>query len=283
MTDRSFPDVPVVTPWPAGKRCAVLITFDVDVDSSWVRRGETDPVMLSMGHFEYEVGVPMILDLLDRFGIRTTFFVPGWVAERYTAMARSIVERGHEIGHHGYLHEPGGSFASPEDEEAALKRGFAALERELGVRPTGYRAPSWQYSTETLSILERFGIRYTSDLMDTLVPKYHRIDGRVSDMINLPVHWNIDDLTHIFYHISARKTILSTDEVFTRYKEEFDAMRAYGGLFTLTLHPRESGRPARLIMLKRFLDYVTSFQDVWIASPSEVVDYWRREHPLQPA
>jgi peptidoglycan/xylan/chitin deacetylase (PgdA/CDA1 family) len=280
MSSMPFPGgAPRETPWPAGYRSAFLITFDVDVDSGWLRRGVTDPVTLSMGRFEPKVGTPLILDLLADAGIKTTFFVPGWVAENYTPMAESLLKAGHRIGHHGYLHEPGSAFETEQHEEETIQKGLEALKRTLGVVPTGYRAPSWEFTPHTQAILERNGFSYTSDLMDTLVPDYHVIDGRRSNMLNLPVHWVLDDLAHIFYHISARKTILSTDEVLKRYVEEFDAMHAYGGLFVLTLHPRESGRPSRILMLKKFLDYVRSFNDVWIASPDEIVEYWRQTYP----
>src|SRR5581483_7880497 len=75
---------PVVKPWPKGKRCACLFTFDLDADVAWIHRGSDDPIALSMGRFESKVGVPLLLNMLDEFGIKSTFFVPGWVAERYT-------------------------------------------------------------------------------------------------------------------------------------------------------------------------------------------------------
>ena len=114
---------------------------------------------------------------------------------------------------------------------------FGRRATSFGRRPTSYRAPSWEYSRHTIGLLEKHGIEYTSDLMDTLLPAYHTIDGRRSQMMNLPVHWVLDDLAHFFYHISARKTMLSCRQVFDLYKEEFDGIRAYGGLFVLTMHP----------------------------------------------
>ena len=79
---------PVVRPWPKGKRCACLFTFDLDADVVWVHRGSDDPIALSMGRYESKVGVPLLLNLLDDYGIKSTFFVPGWVAEQYTPTHR---------------------------------------------------------------------------------------------------------------------------------------------------------------------------------------------------
>lgn len=82
---------PVVRPWPKGKRCACLFTFDLDADVVWVHRGSDDPIALSMGRYESKVGVPLLLNLLDDYGIKSTFFVPGWVAEQYTPTIEDIL------------------------------------------------------------------------------------------------------------------------------------------------------------------------------------------------
>jgi peptidoglycan/xylan/chitin deacetylase (PgdA/CDA1 family) len=270
---------PVVRPWPRGIRCACLFTFDLDAEVAWVFRGSNDPIALSMGRFESKVGVPMLLNMLDQYEIKSTFFVPGWVAEKYGATIEDILRRGHDIEHHGYLHEPPSTFTSAAQEEEALLKGIETLTRITGRRPRAYRSPFWEFSANTIPLLEKHGFEYTGDLMDTLLPDYHVVDGRRTNMINLPGHWILDDLAHFYYHISARKTILSCRQVLELYQEEFRGIHAYGGLFTLTMHPQASGRPSRVLMLKELIEYVQSFPDVWIASPAEVVEYWRSAHP----
>lgn len=153
------------------------------------------------------------------------------------------------------------------------------MERLTGRRPIAYRSPFWEFSPNTIPLLERHGFQYTGDLMDTLPPDCHLVNGRTTNMINLPGHWSLDDLAHFYYHVSARKTILSCRQVLELYKEELDGIRAYGGLFTLTMHPQASGRPSRVLMLQQFIEYVRSFKDVWITSPRELVAYWCRAHP----
>jgi peptidoglycan/xylan/chitin deacetylase (PgdA/CDA1 family) len=274
---------PVVRPWPKGKRCACLFTFDLDAEVAWVFRGSSDPIALSMGQFESKVGVPLLLNMLDQYDIKSTFFVPGWVAERYRPMIDEIMKRGHDIEHHGYLHEPPSTFKSEAEEEDALLKGIETLERITGRRPRAYRSPLWEFSPNTIPLLERHGFHYTGDLMDTLLPSYHVVDERTTNMINLPGHWILDDLAHFYYHISARKTILSCRQVLELYQEEFRGIHAYGGLFTLTMHPQASGRPSRVIMLMELIEYIRSFRDVWIASPAELVDYWRTTYPAAQA
>jgi peptidoglycan/xylan/chitin deacetylase (PgdA/CDA1 family) len=272
---------PAVKPWPKGYQSACLFTFDVDTEVSWVFREIDDPIALSMGRYEPRVGVPLLLNLLDEFDVKSTFFVPGWVAEQNTPMLDDILKRGHDVEHHGYLHEPPRTFKSDGEEEAALLKGIETLERLTGRRPRAYRSPFWEFSANTIPLLERHGFEYTGDLMDTLLPDYHAINGRTTGMINLPGHWILDDLAHFYYHISARKTILSCRQVLELYKEELDGIHAYGGLFTLTMHPQASGRPSRVLMLRSFMEYVKSHKDIWVTSPAELVAYWRRTHPPQ--
>jgi peptidoglycan-N-acetylglucosamine deacetylase len=272
---------PVVKPWPRGKRCACLFTFDLDADVTWVHRGVDDPIGLSMGRYESKVGVPLLLNMLDEYGIKSTFFVPGWVAEKYTPTIEDILRRGHDIEHHGYLHEPPRTFKSRDEEEEALLKGIETLVRITGRRPRAYRSPFWEFSANTIPLLDKHGFEYTGDLMDTLLPDYHVVDGRTTSMMNLPGHWILDDLAHFYYHISARKTILSCRQVLELYQEEFHGIRAFGGLFTLTMHPQASGRPSRVMMLGQLIRYVQSFSDVWVTSPAELVKYWRTAHPVE--
>jgi len=194
-------------------------------------------------------------------------------------MVEQILKRGHDVEHHGYFHEPPRTFKSEEEEEAALVKGIEILEGLTGRRPRAYRSPFWEFSASTIPLLERHGFEYTGDLMDTLLPDYHVVNGRTTSMINLPGHWILDDLAHFYYHISARKTILSCRQVLELYKEELDGIHAYGGIFTLTMHPQASGRPSRVLMLKSFIEYVKSHKDIWVTSPAALVAYWRKKHP----
>ena len=102
-------------------------------------------------------------------------------------------------------------------------------------------------------------------------------------MINLPGSWVLDDAVYFQFHITIRTAMRRAADVLEIYKEEFRAVHAVGGLFTLVMHPQLSGRPSRVLMLKEFMDYVKGFDDVWLPSPIDVVEYWRSEHKLAPS
>ena len=145
-------------------RPTVCLSFDFDAISLWIGpMGAKSPSMISRGEFG-AVAVPRILKILDREGIPATFFVTGHTAETYPEQTRAIAAAGHEIGHHGYLHENPIDL-SPEDEERVMVRGLDALDSVTGVRPVGYRSPSWDNSPHTIDLLLKYGFRYESSLM----------------------------------------------------------------------------------------------------------------------
>lgn len=266
--------------WPDGRQSALLLTYDMDGDSSWISRGLDEPVARSAGQFEINVGTPCILELMKWFKLKSTFFTPGWIAEQYPKMVEAVVKDGHEIGLHGYLHEPPPSLNETQEREV-VRRGSAALEALTGKRPVGYRSPIWQFSPNTVRILHEAGFKYTSDFMHTMLPTFNEVDGKAIDMINLPGSWVLDDAVYFQFHITIRTTMRRAADVLEIYKEEFRAVHACGGLFTLVMHPQLSGRPSRVLMLKEFMDYVKGFEGVWLPSPLDVVEYWRSEHPLK--
>ena len=185
--------------------------------------GLDEPMARSAGQFEVNVGTPCILELMKWFGLETTFFTPGWIAEQYPAMVEAVVKDGHEIGLHGYLHEPPPKLKEAEETEA-VRRGCAAMEALTGVRPIGYRSPIWQFSANTVRILHDAGFKYTSDFMHTLLPTWNEVDGVPIDMINLPGSWVLDDAVYFQFHITIRTAMRRAADVLEIYKEEFRAV-----------------------------------------------------------
>lgn len=88
--------------------------------------GKSSPVYISRGEYGAVVGVPRILDLLDKYNLKTTFFIPGHTADTYPEACKEIVARGHEVGHHGYVHEDPTDLTL-EVEDSILQRGFEIL------------------------------------------------------------------------------------------------------------------------------------------------------------
>src|SRR5690606_8809572 len=191
-------------------RATVCLTFDFDAISLWIGPFRaTSPSVISRGEFGV-VGVARILKLLDRTGIKGTFFITGHTADTYPESVKAIVAAGHEVGHHGYLHE-NPVVLSQEEERTVLEKGLAALDRAAGVRSVGYRSPSWDNSPHTIHLLQEYGFRYESSLMGhDFMPYWARVGdvihkdrgyefGIPSDIVEMPVSWILDDFPHFEY------------------------------------------------------------------------------------
>jgi peptidoglycan-N-acetylglucosamine deacetylase len=258
--------------WPHDARAACAITFDVDAESAILSIDRKYAARAStMSHQAYgpKVGVPRLLGVLERAGVRATFFVPGLTAGRYPDVVRRIVASGHEVGWHNDLHEP--LFTLSEDEERAiLERGTEVLEPLTGERPRGYRAPWWELNERTPDLLAASGYAYDSSLMDDDVP--YRLETRSGTLIELPVHWSLDDWEQYAFlpEPDIGQQIELPSKVLELWTAELDAMRDEGCLCVVTMHPFLSGRPARAKALEEFLARVRARADVWVAPAGEV-------------
>ena len=271
---------PAQTVWPKGIRAAVAITFDVDAETMWLARNPENanrPVLLSMGRYESQIAIPRILDILARNRVPGSFFVPGWVAERYPQIVRDLHHRGHEVGHHGYLHEWPIRIQGREEEVEIFKKGTAVLQEVLGRRPVGYRAPIWEFTPHTVEILVEQGFTYSSNMMDEELPYRHRIGGRETDLVELPVHWLLDDAAHFNYSFGPPPSCRMTDPdlVLSTWKREFNGYYQEGKCFVLTMHPQVIGRPSRAQILEELIRYIRKQPGVWFARLDQIADYWR--------
>lgn len=234
--------------------CDVVVSFDFDAEEVWIGEDADNarrPGTLSQGTYGAKVAVPLLLDMLGRLELTATFFIPGRVGERHPARVEQIAAAGHEIAHHGFTHTSPTDL-SPEQEEAELVRGRDVL-TALGGDVSGYRSPSWDFSPVTLGLLEKHGFSYSSNLMDDVRPYVHTDH----DIVELPVHWTLDDAAHFWFSSASwSKTIRTAAEVRDLWEEEFAGYSALGGLFMLTMHPQIIGRPGRLLMLESFLRWL---------------------------
>ncbi len=268
MSSLSDEPLPTGFRWPDGYRAAAMFTFDMDAEAVMLTdHPEVIDYLDVIAHQRYgpKVAVPRILRMLDRLKLRTTFFIPGWVAETWPDGARTIRDAGHEIAHHGYLHE---SVRGKDEatEEGYLVRGLEALDNVLGIRPVGYRPPSCDMNFRTPSLVAKHGFLYESGLMDSDHPYRH-----ASGLIELPMHWSLDDWNRYNYVPGyASSPILRPSEVADAWAEELDAIVEVGGLFDLTMHPFVSGRPARAKALESLIERAQALGGVWVTSGEEI-------------
>jgi peptidoglycan/xylan/chitin deacetylase (PgdA/CDA1 family) len=137
----------------------IFCAYGVDVDAvaGWLGSyaGQDSPNDISRGIFAGEVGTPRLLKLFARYGLRTTWFIPGHSIETFPDQMNTVVEAGHEVGLHGYSHENPIAM-SAEQEEAVLRRTLDLATRLSGQRPRGYVAPWWEVGPNTAALLLKY-------------------------------------------------------------------------------------------------------------------------------
>jgi peptidoglycan/xylan/chitin deacetylase (PgdA/CDA1 family) len=276
-------------------RHLVCLTFDFDALSLWLARGITTPTPISQGEFG-AVGAERILALLERYGIHATWFIPGHTLETYPETCRRIHAAGHEIGHHGYAHEPPIRLAR-EQEEQVLIRGNAAIRAVTGADAIGYRSPAWDLSPHSVELLLKHGFRYDSSMMghDCLPYRARQGDqialdqparfGAATALIEMPVSWSLDDFPHFEYLWTAthlQQGLMRADDVLANWLDDFRYMTqtAEWGVLTYTFHPQVSGRGHRMLMLERLIQALRDAGAVFTRMDEAAQEYDQRA-PLQ--
>ncbi len=247
----------------------VCLTFDFDAVSPWIYRDMATPTQLSRGEFGI-IGAARLLALLQKYDIKATWFTPGHTLDTYPEICARIHAEGHEIAHHGYLHEPPGQLTR-EQEEAVLIRGSACIERVTGQKPRGYRSPAWDLSPHTIELLLARGFAYDSSMMaQDHHPYYARVGdqfpkdgpvvfGQPSPLIEMPISWSLDDFPHFEFRNGPNGILPGlqrADDVLANWLDDFRymAQTEEWGVLTYTFHPQVIGRGHRMLMLERLIN-----------------------------
>jgi len=245
----------------------LFLTFDLDAETMWTARDPAyanRPILMSQGAYGWKVGTGRILDLLDRYGIKSTFFVPGLVIDQREALIEEILRRGHELAHHSYSHAWILSL-TPEQEREEMERGWQSIKRVSGKAPRGWRSPAAEISPITMPMLVEYGFDYSSNFFDDDSPYLHSVEGRETKLVELPFRWVLDDAPFF----QAPSALLEA------WKSEFDVLHAEDRMMMVGMHPQIIGQPSRLKVLEAFIEYALGHSGVWIGRCDEMVDDMR--------
>ena len=286
-------------------RCAFGV--DVDAVAGWLGSygGEDSPLDISRGMFSGEVGSPRLLELFRRFGIKTTWFIPGHSMETFPEQMEAVAKDGHEIGIHGYSHENPIEMTRQQEEDV-LDKCIELATKLSGKRPTGYVAPWWEFSPNTNELLLKKGFKYDHSLMHRdFEPHYVRVgdswtkidytkDAKAwmkplvrgtqeTGLIERPANWYLDDLPPMMFIKAAPNShgYVSPRHLGQMWKDTFDwVYREYDyAVFTFTIHPDVSGRPQVLMMLEKLYHYIISHPGVTFSTFDEIADDFARRSP----
>ncbi len=273
-------------------RLTFCLTIGMDALSLWITSFKsTNASMISRGEMEI-TGTHRVLSLMDRYDIKSTFLVPGHTALAYPNLIRDIVEQGHELAYHGWMHEDARDF-DIDGQRLIIERGLEALDHVAGVRPRGHVAPAWNMSEHTMDLVDEFGFEFDGSRMSTdCMPVYVRKGdrwptdgafqfGELTDVVGIPVAWPMDDVPifeFVWGEIGGLAPASAAEEMWTG---EFDYayQNCPGGVFNLTVHPQVIGRGPRIEMLERLIRRAAEKGDVVFQRQSDYVDAWRALNP----
>lgn len=262
--------------WPGGARLCVSIAMQFEAGGQPISGAGgpiTEPIedglpdLGTNSWFDYGVreGIPRLLDLFDRHGIKTTSFMVAQAVDRAPALAHEIVARGHEAAAHGRQWKP--QYMLREAEERQLIQDcIASIERATGTRPTGYDCYWMRGSVRTLTLLQELGFTYHNNELNLDEPWVQDIAGKPFVSVPYTVHLNdIVAYDHVGFAPAAYEQQL---------RDEFDQLYAEAAhrrrMMVISLHDRLSGRPSRVRSLERFLIYAKSHPGVWFARKDEI-------------
>ena len=289
----------------------ILCGFGIDVDAvaGWLGSygGEDSPDDISRGLFAGEVGAPRLLKLFDRFGIKTTWFIPGHSIETFPAQMQAVADAGHEIGIHGYSHENPIEMTR-EQETAVLDKCIDLVTKLAGRRPTGYVAPWWEFSNVSNELLLERGIKYDHSLMhDDYTPYYVRVGdswtkidysgkpadwmvplqrGHETDLIEIPASWYLDDLPPMMFIKKSPNShgFVNPRDIEQIWRDQFDWVAPRNGLRgEIPIH--HSSRRVRACpgaddaVLERLFAHMSSHSGVKFVTMNEMADDFARRFP----
>lgn len=271
---------------PEGKKVAVNLGADFDAQSLWLGAFNwPSPAFMARGEFGAEVGVPRLLELYRKYEVKSTFFTPGHTLDTFPDACKAIQADGHEFGVHGYYHE-NPTKIERDTEKHLMELALESYDKQLGIRPVGYRSPYWDYSESTLDLVEEFEFLYDSSLMARDLVPYHpqrwqirweqgNVAGRASRVLEIPTNWYLDDFPPLAY-TGAQAGMQDSNTIFQRWKDIFDYAyeRVPNACYAVAVHPQVIGQAHHMMWFERLVDYIASKDGAWFCTCEEIARAW---------
>jgi allantoinase len=280
--------------WPGGARLALnfVINYEegseynvhdgdgfseaslTDSPNSSVPRGDRDLGAETMFEYGSRVGFWRLLRLFRERELPVTIFACALALERNPEAAKAIRDAGLDICCHGWRWVEHYKLAEEEEREH-IRKAVVSLAKTLGSRPLGWYCRSAPSVNTRRLLVEEGGFLYDSDSYNDELPYWDTVEGKP----HLVVPYSLTTNDSKF----GRGWFSTADDFFQFNKDAFDMLYAEGAthpkMMSVGLHMRLIGHPARAMGLKRFLDHVRQFDDVWICNRTDIARHWMKVHP----
>jgi putative urate catabolism protein len=240
-------------------------------------KGERHISMESIYEYGSRAGVWRVLRLFEQYDIPLTIFAVAMAVERYPEVAVAMKEAGHEICSHGYRWIDY-QYTDESQERDHMIKAIEIIKQVTGERPLGWYTGRTGPNTRRI-VAEEGGFLYDSDAYDDDLPYWHTEAGR--PQLVIPYTLDVNDM-----RFATAQGFNSGEQFFQYLKDTFDTLYEEGEtapkMMSVGLHCRLIGRPGRIASLKRFLDYVSQHEDVWLCRRIDIAKHWHEHHPYQP-
>ena len=280
--------------WPGGARLALnfVINYEegseynvhdgdgfseaslTEAPSSTIPHGSRDLAGETMFEYGSRVGFWRLLRLFEERALPVTIFACALALERNSAAAERIRKTGLDVCCHGWRWIEHYKLTESEERDH-IQRAISSLKTTIGQRPLGWycrTAPS--INTRRL-LVEEGGFLYDSDAYNDELPYWLTVSGKP----HLVVPYSLTNNDSKF----GRGWFATGDDFFHFLRDAFDLLYEEGAIqprmMSVGLHMRLTGHPARAMGLRRFLDHVRRFEDVWICSRIDIARHWMKVHP----
>lgn len=220
--------------------------------------------------YGYREGVPRMLDLWDKHGIKVTSHMIGEAAQRQPALAKDIVARGHEAAGHGPRWSSQYAMSRPQ-ERKFIKDAADMIKQITGQRPSGYNCNWLRRGPNTLALLQELGYDYHIDDLSRDEPFIEKVNGK--DFVVVPYTLRNNDILLI----EGRN--FTPGQFLDQIKLDFDQLYEEGitrrRMMSISAHDRISGSPAMVRVWDEFIRYAKSHAGVAFMRKDEISKYIR--------
>jgi peptidoglycan/xylan/chitin deacetylase (PgdA/CDA1 family) len=246
--------------WPGGARMVISFSMQMEAGAQpergangpWGALDARYPDLPTQKWYDYGIkeGIPRLLDMFDRRKIKVTSHMVGLAVEKSPALAREIVQRGHEAAAHGQTWSPIYD-STPQQERSSYEANVRAIESATGMKPAGFNAPGMRATPNTFEILQDLGFLYHTDDLSRDEPFLIPVRGK--PFVVVPYTFQLNDLQN--YENRWR----TCDDFASELKREFDALYAESArrrrMMSVASHDRVAGRASRTRVMEEFIMY----------------------------
>ena len=271
--------------WPGNARIVISISMQFETGAQ-PRSGAGSPFppidpkypdlpMQKWYDYGFKEGIPRLLDMWDRVGVKVTSHMVGQAVERHPELAKEIVDRGHEAAAHGQTWEPQYSM-TPDEERAGYQASIDSIQRVTGTRPVGFNAFWLRGTPETLNILQDLGFIYHIDDISRDEPFTVTVKRR--PFVVVPYTIRNNDIVRFDSPATTNLGYLQD------LKDDFDILyseAAYRRMMSISTHDRISGIPGRVKVVEEFIRYAQRQKGVAFMRKDEIAR-WALSAPNVP-